>query len=60
MPERSHEINGEALLIAAEAMKFDYLVALLPLFQVFPDVQRVILNRLNLVTTGFCRTGKTN
>lgn len=43
MPERSHETNGETLLIKAAAMKFDYLAALLPLFQVLPDVQRVIL-----------------
>ena len=43
MLERSQETNREALRTTAEAMKFDYLVALLPIFQVFPDVQRVIL-----------------
>ena len=43
MSERCQETNREALRTTDEAMKFDYLVALLPLFQVFPDAQRVIL-----------------
>jgi len=43
MLERFDEANEKALQTKAETMKFDYLVALLPLFQVFSDVHRVIL-----------------
>lgn len=43
MLERFDEANGRVLRAKSEAVSFDYLVALLSLFQVFPDVHRVIL-----------------